>query len=125
MEGRSPDISIIQHLVREGEDNIMLKITTQQEIGTLRLILEGRLAGPWLNEVEQSWRIIKDSMTVRYVVDLTGVTYIEAQGTMLLNRMWQEGAEFIVSGCCNKPIVEHITGTHLRHAQSKERKRRI
>lgn len=103
----------------------MLKITTQQETGVQRLILEGRLAGPWLNELEQSWRTVKGSMSVRYVVDLTGVTYIEAQGTTLLNRMWQEGAEFIVSGCCNKPIIEHITGTQPRHSETRQRKRNI
>ena len=101
----------------------MLKITTQQERGALRLILEGRLAGPWLNELEQSWRSIKDSMTVRHIVDLTSVTYIEAQGAMLLNRMWQEGAEFIVTGCCNTPLIERITGSQL-HPESQQRKQR-
>ena len=99
----------------------MLKITTQQETGALRLVLEGRLAGPWLNELEQSWRSIKDSMTVRHIVDLTGVTYIEEQGTTLLNRMWHDGAEFIVTGCCNKPLIERITGSRS-HPQSKQRK---
>ena len=101
----------------------MLKITTQQETEALRLILEGRLTGPWLNELEQSWRSIKGSMTVRYVVDLTGVTYIEEQGTTLLKRMWQEGAEFIVTGCCNTPLIERITGSRS-YPQSQQRKQR-
>ena len=101
----------------------MLKITTRQETGTLRLVLEGRLAGPWLNELEQSWQCVKGSMTVRRIVDLTGVTYIEEQGTTLLNRMWQEGAEFIVTGCCNTPLIERITGSQL-HPESQQRKQR-
>lgn len=99
----------------------MLKITTTQEPEALRLVLEGRLAGPWLNELEQAWRSIDDSMTVRRIVDLTGVTYIEENGVALLNQMWREGAELIATGCCNKPIVEHITGSRS-HPRSKQRK---
>ena len=101
----------------------MLRITTQHETEGLRLVLEGRLAGPWLNELEQSWRTVKNSMTVRHIVDLTGVTYIEEQGTTLLNRMWQEGAEFIVTGCCNKLLIERITGPRS-HSQSQPREQR-
>lgn len=101
----------------------MLKITTQQETGALRLILEGRLAGLWLNELEQSWDSIKDTMPVRHIVDLTGVTYIEDQGLTLLKRMWHDGAEFIVSGCCNKPLVERITNSRSRSQPTKRKQR--
>lgn len=102
----------------------MLKITTKHEPKVIQLVLEGRLAGPWLNELEQSWDSIKDPMTVRHIVDLTGVTYIEEQGMTLLNRMWHDGAEFIVTGCCNKPLVERITNSRSR-SQPTKRKHRV
>ena len=101
----------------------MLKITTTYEPETVRLILEGRLAGPWLRELEQAWQSINDSMTAHHIVDLTGVTYIEEQGKTLLNQLWHEGAEFIASGCCNKPLVERMTRTRSR-SQPSQRKQR-
>ena len=67
--------------------------------------------GPWVNELEQAWQGIKQSEGGTIVVDLTGVTFIEDNGKSLLSRMWREGAELIATGCCNRPIVEQITGS--------------
>jgi len=72
--------------------------------------LEGRLIGPWVHELEQAWNGIKQSEGGTIVVDLTGITFIEDNGKQLLSRMWREGAELIATGCCNRPIVEQITG---------------
>ena len=72
--------------------------------------MEGRLIGPWVNELEQAWHCIKQSGEGTLVVDLTGVTFIEENGKNLLARMWREGAELVATGCCNRPIVEQITG---------------
>ena len=77
----------------------------------MHLTLEGRLIGPWVNELEQAWQDIKQSGEGALVVDLTGVTFIEESGKHLLSRMWQEGAKLIATGCCNRSIVEHITGS--------------
>lgn len=98
----------------------MLKITPDNSQGSMRLTLEGRLAGAWVKELEQIWCGAGQS---GIVVDLTGVTFIAEDGKALLSRMWREGAELIVTGCCNSPIVEHITGSRLRHP-STQRKRR-
>jgi anti-anti-sigma regulatory factor len=89
----------------------MLKITRHTRAGSMHLTLEGRLIGPWVHELEQAWQCIKQSEGGSLVVDLTGVTFIEESGRDLLGRMWQEGAELIATGCCNRSIVEHITGS--------------
>jgi anti-anti-sigma regulatory factor len=88
----------------------MLKITRHISTGSRQLTLEGRLIGPWVNELEQAWNGIKQSEGGTIVVDLTGITFIEDSGKQLLSRMWQEGAKLIATGCCNRPIVEQITG---------------
>lgn len=89
----------------------MLKITHHIHTGSRHLTLEGRLIGPWVHELEQAWKGITQSEGGPIVVDLTGVTFIEDNGKQLLSRMWQEGAELIAKGCCNRPIVEQITGS--------------
>lgn len=101
----------------------MLKITSESSQGSMRLTLEGRLAGAWVKELEQSWRHLTVSGKGALVVDLRGVTFIEETGKALLAEMWREGAELIAAGCCTKPMVEEITGSP-QSAASHQRKKR-
>jgi hypothetical protein len=88
----------------------MLKITTDRTPDSARLTLEGSLSGPWVTELERVWRTIRQSGAFAPVVDLTGITFIAADGKALLARMWREGAELVANGCCTRHIVEEITG---------------
>jgi anti-anti-sigma regulatory factor len=68
----------------------MLKITTHVSDDASRITLEGRLAGPWIGELERCWRESEQSAAGRQlIVDLTGVTFVEQQGKALLSRMCQ------------------------------------
>ena len=89
----------------------MLKITGERD-GTsesMSLILEGRLAGPWVEELDGYWRQMSVNQQSRTVVDLTGVTFVDAEGRALLSQMWQQGAQLHAAGCLNSCIVEEIT----------------
>ena len=88
----------------------MLKITSESSPESARLTLEGSLSGPWVTELEQAWRTIRQSGMFAPVVELTGITFIAPEGKDLLSRMWREGAELIATGCCTRHIVEEITG---------------
>lgn len=92
----------------------MLKISQVTTEDSRHLIVEGRLAGPWVAELERVWRASVGGMNGSLVVDLTGVTFIESAGKDLLRSMWVEGAELLASGCCSRSIVEEITGTVRR-----------
>ncbi|HJU04304.1 MAG TPA: hypothetical protein VJ692_04065 [Nitrospiraceae bacterium] len=89
----------------------MLKITTHIDIDSDVTIfaLEGRLAGPWVAELERCWKatpVVRGKPGLR--VDLSGVTYIDANGKALLARMHRDGAKFIAAGCLTKSIVEEV-----------------
>jgi anti-anti-sigma regulatory factor len=85
----------------------MLKITTHVADDATRITLEGRLAGPWLNELERCWReSVHSAGGRRLIVDLTGVTFVEPEGKTLLTRMYQAGADLLATGCCMRSIVE-------------------
>ncbi len=94
----------------------MLKITIHTTDSGTRIGLEGRLAGPWLTELNRCWQDLKARRSPPFVVDLTGVTFIDGQGKALLAGMWRERAELHATGCCTKSIVEEITksGSDLR-----------
>lgn len=89
----------------------MLKITKHRDAGSesVSFKLEGRLAGPWVEELETCWRQTAANPQSRAVVDLTGVTFVDADGKALLTRMWQRGAELRAAGCLTRCIVEEIT----------------
>lgn len=87
----------------------MLKVTTRQEVESITLIVEGRLAGPWVQELENCWSVVSEHGRAGVVVNLTGVTFVDQFGQELLRRMWRDGAELKASGCMNKCLVDQIT----------------
>jgi len=85
----------------------MLKINTQHDGATIIFDLEGKLAGPWVDELEHCWqRAVIDDRPVRVVLKM--VTFIDAQGRRLLTDMHRRGAELVAQGCMTKAIVEEI-----------------
>jgi hypothetical protein len=89
----------------------MLKITTRLEMELITLIVEGRVAGPWVKELRNCWNQIPEHRRRGTFIDLTGVTFIDQFGQELLRRMWHAGAELKASGCLNNCLVEQITAS--------------
>ena len=85
----------------------MLKITTQ--IGATGTIfeLEGRLAGPWVQELEGCWqRIVIRDQPIKVV--LRAVTFIDSEGRKLLAEMHRQGVELAAEEFMMKAIIEEI-----------------
>jgi ABC-type transporter Mla MlaB component len=89
----------------------MLKITQHRDAASesVSFMLEGRLAGPWVEELHSCWRQMAVSQQGRTVIELTGVTFVDAEGKALLTQMWQQGAQLHAVGCLTRCIVEEIT----------------
>lgn len=89
----------------------MLKITQQRDptSESTSLILEGRLGGPWVDELDACWRQLATNPAGGSMVDLTGVTFVDEKGKALLTRMLEGGAEFRAAGCLTRCLVEEIT----------------
>ncbi|MGC9996406.1 MAG: hypothetical protein ABSE79_13890 [Terriglobia bacterium] len=93
----------------------MLKITIHNSTNAATLNLEGRLAGPWVEELERSWRAVKDDSAEKpVIVDLCEVTFVDAEGRKLLSSMYEQGARLRTFGCMAKGIVEEIVQAHSR-----------
>jgi anti-anti-sigma regulatory factor len=80
--------------------------TTDQE-ETVILKLEGKLAGPWVEEVTRVWEDLAQESR-QYVVDLRSITFIDGTGKRLLAAMWRRGAQLVASDCCTRNIVDEI-----------------
>ncbi len=63
----------------------MLRITLHDSSTGFRLRLEGRLAGPWVREVELCWQTAQPVIRNRaLIVDLRDVDFVDAAGEELL-----------------------------------------
>ena len=86
----------------------MLKITTQTDATGTTFELEGKLAGPWVQELEGCWRNAAAGSDWPIRVMLCAVTFIDEKGRDLLAEMYRHGAELVADGCMTKAIVKQI-----------------
>lgn len=92
----------------------MLRVTVHDYPEAVVLQVEGRVAAPWLRELEKCWQktVARQGKPV-LTVDLTGVTFIDAPGKACLTVMHREGATFVAGDCLTKSIVEEIARDFL------------
>jgi hypothetical protein len=88
----------------------MLRITTHHSPACLTFQLEGKLAGPWVQEMENCWKQARaDYPQSVGRMDLRGVTFLDAAGKEFLAALHAQGAEFVAAGCAMKAVVAEIT----------------
>jgi hypothetical protein len=87
----------------------LLKITVQKGPGSSTLKLEGKLAGPWVEELKDVWS--SESASEAVLVDLIDVSFVDAAGKDLLAQMWQGGADFVADSPLMKQVIEEVTGS--------------
>ena len=87
----------------------MLRITIDESPESVTLRLEGKLIGPWVEEVEQCWRRVFATVGARMVlVDLSAVDFVDRAGRSLLSRMHAAGFRLEGSGPMTQYLVEQI-----------------
>lgn len=93
----------------------MLRITTDMTEGAATLILEGRLAGIWVTELERCWHAVRATRPGQSIcIDMRDLTFVDAAGKQLLADMHECGADLVASGCWMKSIVEEICTGGMR-----------
>jgi hypothetical protein len=69
----------------------MLRITVQDGEESRTIKLEGRIAGPWVAELERVWRSLAPSFDrKRLHLDLRSVDFVDAAGGLLLGEIYKE-----------------------------------
>ena len=87
----------------------MLRITTHELAPVTSFLLEGKLVGPWVKELEKCWEnalAVDPSRAV--LVNLAAVTFIDSEGRALLARMRRQGARLLSTGVLINAIVAEI-----------------
>ena len=74
----------------------MLRITTIAAKGSPVLKLEGKLSGPWVDELQNSWTEAAAGRRRKAIkIDMRGVSYVDHRGRSLLQHMEREGASLV------------------------------
>ena len=99
----------------------MLRVTTNVQEGQdkVTLKLEGKLAGPWVEEFERCWSSTFEKWK-QVVVELAGVTFIDSKGKRLLAKIHGEGAKLIGTGLMTRSIIEEISSCDEEQKRNSE-----
>lgn len=84
----------------------MLKITVLETPETVTIKLEGRLGGPWVTELDRTWRVLASSLDSKGVcIDLCDMTWADADGKHLLREIYEKSRAAFVS---NTPLSRYF-----------------
>ena len=87
----------------------MLKITISETPTERKWVVAGRLVGPWVSELRNTWARTRRSRDKRtYIIDLSDVTFIDKDGERLLRAMSKRGAQFVAHGIYIKHVLEQL-----------------
>jgi len=96
----------------------MFRITVHEDAHCRTFQLEGRLAGRWVQELEECWQRAAATQQKPIVrVDLTGVTFVDTEGQSCLVALHHQGAELVAADCLTKAIVAEIAETRRQDAE--------
>ena len=88
----------------------MFRVTIHDDPQSLSFQLEGRLAGPYVDELADCWqRTLAGRRRPVVRVELGGVTFVDAAGKALLVRLHRAGAELVASGILMREVVAEVT----------------
>jgi hypothetical protein len=87
----------------------MIRIEIQDQTVRVILLVEGRLVGMFVPELEQCWRQQTMGRVRPIVVDLTSVLSIDKDGRRLLRAMYQSGVTFRGAGISMRDELAVIT----------------
>jgi len=87
----------------------VLRISVEGNRGALWLVLEGRLVGPWVDELQKVCEEYSHpGRKAGMIVDLCGLTAMDSRGQRLLDGLLQRGATLRCSDVMNQYLVEQM-----------------
>jgi anti-anti-sigma regulatory factor len=89
----------------------MLRITINEHQGqSMRLKLEGRIAGPWAEELDRFWVETAPRLeSHKLIIDLSNVTYADASGKSVLNKIFSStDAEFVTGTLLTQDLAAEV-----------------
>ena len=86
----------------------MLRITIQDDPKVVTMRLEGKIVGPWVEELNRSWQALMPALNSRpFCIDLREVAFVDDQGKQLLHEMYRKNkADFVADSPLTRYFAE-------------------
>lgn len=92
----------------------MLKITVHDEAKGQTIQLEGKIVGPWVEELSRAWyTLVSSSGSKKLHLDLRGVTFVDTKGRQLLHEIYQKtNASFLA----DSPLTQYFADDAMQQS---------
>jgi anti-anti-sigma regulatory factor len=89
----------------------MLRITIEDSEDANIMRLEGKLTGPWVQELERAWRSLEPSpQSKKLLLDLRAVGFIDDQGKQLLREIYRKtNTSFMADSPLTRYFAHEVT----------------
>lgn len=100
---------------------LTLRISVQENDNSIGFTLVGRLAGPWVAELEQAWKDVAARLDGKKLsLDVRDLTYSDAGGKRVLRDMFARSrAEFITHSDWSNHLAEEIKSINGNYAKGR------
>jgi hypothetical protein len=87
----------------------MFKISIVDTRTERKLVVEGRLSEPWMDELRTSWRdAYRDLDGRKVVIDLSSLTVISREGEDAILDLMKQGAKFSCAGILTRHVLKGL-----------------
>jgi hypothetical protein len=87
----------------------MFKISIFDTPSQRKLVVEGRLSKPWVDELRSTWRNASGDLDGRkLVIDLSSLTVISREGEDAIFDLMKQGAKFSCAGILTKHVLKGL-----------------
>ena len=86
----------------------LIRISCHNEAANTRLVLEGKLAGACVDELDKCWQEAPARWST-LLIDLTSVSFIDDRGKQLLKKMHDNGAKLVSTSIMSKCLIAEIS----------------
>ncbi|MGA8439043.1 MAG: hypothetical protein WB762_02370 [Candidatus Sulfotelmatobacter sp.] len=87
----------------------MFKISIIDNRSQRRLVVEGRLIEPWVDELRRTWKSAsRDLDGRRLVIDVGSLTVISREGEDAIFDLMKEGAKFSCGGVLTRHVLKRL-----------------
>jgi anti-anti-sigma regulatory factor len=87
----------------------MFKISIVDTPAQRKLVVEGRLTEPWVNELLATWRnASRDLDRRKLVIDLSSLTVISSEGENAIFDLMKQGAKFSCCGVLTRHVLKRV-----------------
>lgn len=98
----------------------MLRISVTDNTNSTTVKLEGKVVGPWVEELRTCWLSLATSLGTRALcLDLRGVSFVDAEGKELLREIYQKNSARFLA---DTPLTQYFAETAMQQSVTNEEK---